>query len=120
MKPIQLTAGTRAVALSFVLAAAVGCGERLSDTSSGTPEPRAASPSAVVIGTAPAEPQAPSQGDTAQTTSPAGAQGELTKREESMERPKEGDSNSFSTLDPTTPQKAKGVNAQELPGRNNP
>ena len=120
MKPIQLTAGTRAVALSFVLAAAVGCGERLSNTSSGTPEPRAASPSAVVIGTAPAEPQAPSQGDTAQTTSPAGAQGELTKREESMERPKEGDSNSFSTLDPTTPQKAKGVNAQELPGRNNP
>lgn len=117
MRPIQWTAGNRAVALSFVLAAAVGCGERLSNTSTSTPEPRAASPSAVVIGTAPAEPKAPSQGDTAQTTSPAGAQGELTKREESMDRPKEGDNHSHSTLDPTTPQKANGVNPQELPGR---
>ena len=120
MKPIQWTAGTRAVALSFVIAAAVGCGERLSETSSGTPEPRAASPSAVVIGTAPAEPKAPSQGDTAQTTSPAGAQGELTKREESTERPKEGDNHSYSTLDPTTPQKANGVNALEIPPRSKP
>lgn len=117
MKPILSTAGTRAVALSFVLAAAVGCGERLSDTSAKPPKPMAASPSAVVIGTAPAEPQAPSQGDTAQTTPPAGAQGELTKREESTERPKEGDNHSYSTLDPASPQKAENVDAKQTPER---
>jgi len=114
MKPIQCT---RAVALSFVLAAAVGCGERLSDTSTKSPKPMAASPSAVVIGTAPAEPQAPVQADTAQTTPPAGAQGELTKREESLERPKEGDNHSYSTLDPKTPQKAENVDAKQSPER---
>jgi hypothetical protein len=113
MKPIQWTAGTRAVALSFVLAAAAGCGERLSDTSTKNPKPLAASPSAVVIGTAPAEPKAPAQGDTAQTTAPAGAQGELTKREESMDRPKEGDNHSYSTLDPASPQKAENVDAKQ-------
>jgi hypothetical protein len=117
MKTIQWTAGTRAVALSFVLAAAAGCGERLSDTSTKSPKPMAASPSAVVIGTAPAEPHAPAQGDTALTTPPAGAQGELTKREESMERPKEGDNHSYSTLDPTSPQKANNVDPQQTPER---
>lgn len=111
MKPIQWTAGTSAVALSFVLAAAAGCGERLSDTSTKSPKPIAASPSAVVIGTAPADPQAPA--DTAQTTPPSGAQGELTKREESMERPKEGDNHSYSTLDPASPQKAENVDAKQ-------
>jgi hypothetical protein len=115
MKTIQWTAGTRAVALSFVLAAAVGCGERLSDTSTKSPKPLAASPSAVVIGTAPADPQA--SADTAQTTSPAGAQGELTKREESMDRPKEGDNHSYSTLDPTSTQKAGNVDPQQTPER---
>lgn len=119
MKPIRWTAGTRAAALTFVLAAA-GCGERLSDTSTKSPKPLAASPSAVVIGTAPAEPQAPGQGDTAQTTSPTGAQGELTKREESVDRPKEGDNHSYSTLAPTTPQKANGVDPQQLPERKQP
>lgn len=117
MKTIHSTAGARAVALSFALAAAVGCGERLSDTSSKSPKPLAASPSAVVIGTAPAEPQGPSQADSAQTTSPAGAQGELTKREESNTRPREGDDSSHSTLAPVTPQKAGGVDPQQTPER---
>lgn len=120
MKTIQWTASTRAVALSFVLAVAVGCGERLSDTSTKSPKPLAASPSAVVIGTAPAEPQAPTQADTAQTTSPAGARGELTKREESLTRPQEGDDSSHSTLAPVTSQKAGGVDPQQLPERKQP
>jgi hypothetical protein len=115
MNPIQWTPGTRAVALSFVLAAAVGCGERLSDTSTKSPKPLAASPSAVVIGTAPADPQA--SADTAQTTPPAGAQGELTKREESQDRPKEGDNHSYSTLDPSSPQKAENVDGKQAPER---
>lgn len=118
MKPIHWKAGTRAVALSFVLAAAVGCGERLSDTSTKAPKPLAASPSAVVIGTAPADPQAPA--DTAQTTPPAGAQGELSKREESVTRPREGDDSSHSTVAPVTPQKANGVDPQQLPERKQP
>jgi hypothetical protein len=118
MKSLQWTNGTRAVALTFALAAAVGCGERLSDTSTKAPQPLTASPSAVVIGTAPAEPQA--QADTAQTTSPSGAQGELSKREESVERPKEGDNHSYSTLDPTSPQKAQNVDSQQVPERKQP
>jgi hypothetical protein len=111
MKSIPRTGAAGAVALSFVLATAIGCGERLSDTSSHTPKPTAASPSAVVIGQAPAEPQA----ESAQTTSPAGAQGTLTKGEESATRPKEGDNHSYSTVAPVTPQKADGVDPQQLP-----
>lgn len=126
MKPIQSTLGARIVALSLVLAGAAACGERLSNTSSGTPTQTAASPSAVVIGQAPAEPpapaaaQAPAQGDTPQTTSPVGARSELSKSAESTQQPLEGNTNSHSTLAPAAPQKAEGVNPQELPARNRP
>jgi hypothetical protein len=116
MKSTHRTVGARAFALTFVLAAALGCGERLSDTSSRTPEPTAASPSAVVIGQAPAEPLK----ETEQTTAPAGARGEVSKREDSLERPKEGDNHSYSTLAPVTPQKADGVDPQQLPERKSP
>jgi hypothetical protein len=108
--------GARVVALTFVAAGLAACGERLSDTSSKTPKPTAASPSAVVIGQAPAEPQA----DTAQTTSPAGAQSTVSKAEESNDRPKEGDNHSYSTVAPVTPQKAEGVDPQQQPERKSP
>jgi hypothetical protein len=105
--------GARVVALSFVIAGLAACGERLSNTSSKTPKPTAASPSAVVIGQAPAEPQA----NTSETTSPAGAQSSVSKVEERNDRPKEGDNHSYSTVAPVTPQKADGVDPQQMPER---
>jgi hypothetical protein len=104
--------GARVIAVSFALAGVTACGERLSNTSSRTPKPTAASPSAVVIGQAPAEPNA-SAPDTAQVTAPAGAQSNVSKAEESVSRPKEGDNHSYSTLSPTTPQKAEGASATD-------
>jgi predicted membrane-bound mannosyltransferase len=103
------TAGARVLAMAFLLAGAAACGERISNTSSGTPKPMAASPSAVVIGQAPAEPT-PASSDTAQVTAPAGAQSDVGKVAESVSRPIEGDNHSYSTVAPTTPQKADGVN----------
>jgi hypothetical protein len=64
----------------------------------------------VVIGQAPAEPQAQPSGETAQTTAPAGARSDVGKTAESVARPIEGDNHSYSTLAPTTPQKADGQN----------
>jgi hypothetical protein len=107
-------AGARVLALMFVVAAAAACGERNTNTSSRTENPP--SPSAVVIGQAPAEPTTASS-NTPQTTSPAGAQGTVSKLDESVARPKEGDNHSHSTLAPTTPQKADGVNHAESPER---
>jgi hypothetical protein len=104
--------GARVLALSFVIAGVSACGDRTTDTradassSSTRILPSDASPSAVVIGQAPSA----TQGDTAQTTPPAGAQGDVSKAAESTARPIEGDNHSYSTLAPVTPQKADGVN----------
>lgn len=124
-------AGARVIALAFLLAGAAACGERSNVSSthgdaatraasngatgngatangdlaaraeySGLP--RDASPSAVVIGTAPAQPT----GDTPETTPASAAQSQLSKAAESQRMPQEGDNHSYSTLDPTSPQKA--------------
>jgi hypothetical protein len=110
-------AGARVLAMMFIVAGVTACGERLGDSTannnsgnSATGLPSNASPSAVVIGQAPAEPQAQPSGDTAQTTAPAGARGDVSARAESVARPLEGDNHSYSTLAPNTPQKADGTN----------
>ncbi len=105
--------GARVIAMTFVLAGVVACGENISDTSARGPSDNPASPSAVVIGQAPVDPAKPA-GDTAQVTEPAGAKGELSKSEESTTRPREGDNHSYSTLDPVTPQKAEGASATDM------
>ena len=69
-----------------------------------------ASPSAILIGTAPAEPS----GDPPGTTPVTAKATEITKQEETREKPQEGD-HSHSTLAETTPQKAEGVDAQAAP-----
>ena len=112
--------GARVLAMMFIVAGVTACGERMTTTSrtettasNTTPEkplPDSASPSAVVIGQAPAEPNAQAAPETAQTTSPAGAQTSISKPYESSGRPMEGDNHSHSTLSPTTPQKADGKN----------
>ena len=98
--------GARVVALLFVVAGAAACdrGDR-----NEVRQPAAASPSAVVVGTLPAEPNT-SKPDTAQVTPPPAAQGEVSKQADSTKRPLEGDDSSHSTLAPVTPQKADGVN----------
>ena len=103
--------GARVLAMMFVVAGVTACGDRLSDNRAKAPSDNPVSPSAQVIGQAPAEPNAASStGNTAQTTSPAGAQGEVSKAAESNSRPLEGDNHSYSTLAPNTPQKADGKN----------
>ncbi len=99
------TTGARVVALLFVVASAAACdrGER-----NEVRQPAAASPSAVVIGTKPAEPN--TTPDTPQTTPPKSAQGDVSAVADSTKRPLEGDEGSHSTLAPITPQKAEGVN----------
>src|SRR5688572_13945188 len=78
-------AGARVLAMMFIVAGVTACGECLGDrtannnsgNSASTGLPSNASPSAVVIGQAPAEPQAQPSGETAQTTAPAGARSDV-------------------------------------------
>jgi hypothetical protein len=109
--------GARVVALTFVVAGLAACGERLSDTSSKTPKPVAASPSAVVIGQAPAEPQADtanatatvgSTGNTAQTQTPSGTT-EVSKSVESSSMPLPGQPNDHSNVAPKASQAAESA-----------
>ena len=112
---IWTLAGARVIAAAFVIAGAAACGERDTNLSSRDADgasqatksglPSDASPSAVVIGTAPAQPT----GDTPQTTSSAEAQSQLSKSQEVNAMPREGDNHSYSTTDPNSPQKAGGV-----------
>jgi hypothetical protein len=108
--------GARVLAMTFVIAGVVAC-DRGDNGKNDVRQPASASPSAVVIGTKPAEP-APAT-DTAQTTavSPA-AQSDVGKQAESTKRPIEGDNHSYSTVAPTTPQKADGVNHNGDGGEN--
>lgn len=116
---IWTLAGARVIAAALVIAGAAACGERdtVSSNANGTNGngvdaraersglPDSASPSAVVVGQAPAE----STVGTSATTPPPGGQSEISKAEQSRGMPNEGDVNSFSTTDPNSPQKAGGV-----------
>jgi hypothetical protein len=106
--------GARVLALTFVIAGAVAC-DRGDNGKNDVRQPAAASPSAVVVGTAPANPA----GETAQTTvvAPEG-RGEVSKAADNTKRPIEGDNHSYSTVAPTTPQKSDGVNHNGDGGEN--
>lgn len=100
--------GARVIALSFVLAGATACGDRLSNTSSKTPPAQAASPSAVVIGTAPAQPS----GDPPGTTPVASANtNEMSKSVESNSMPLPGQPNDHSNVAPKPSQAAEGADS---------
>jgi hypothetical protein len=105
--------GARVIALSFVIAGVAACGERNTTTSGKTPPAQAASPSAVVIGTAPAQPS----GDPPGTTPVASNTTEVTKAEESKAKPQEGDNHSYSSVAEDNPQKAQGKDPQQAPER---
>jgi hypothetical protein len=94
--------GARVLALSFILTGASACGERLSDVSARTPAATPPSPSAIVIGTAPAQPSGDPPG-----TTPVGAQTtEVGKGAESNAMPLPGQPNDHSNLAPNPSQKA--------------
>lgn len=105
--------GARVIALAFVIAGASACGDKLSDVKSGGPSAHPVSPSAQVIGTAPAAPT----GDPPGTTPVAGNTTEVTKHEETTKKPQEGDNHSYSSVAPTNPQKAQGKDPQQMPER---
>jgi hypothetical protein len=103
----RIARGAHWFAAVLLAAGLAACGERISDTRAKAPQPTQASPSAVVVGQAPAEPS----GDPPGTTPVAPNTTEISKKVESQDKPQEGDNHSYSTVAPVTPQKADGVNA---------
>jgi hypothetical protein len=102
----RIARGATWLAALLLAAGLTACGERISDTRANAPAAGQPSPSAVVIGQAPAEPT----GDPPGTTPVAPNTTEISKAEESLAKPQEGDNHSYSTTAPVTPQKAEGVN----------
>ena len=95
-------AAARVLALSFVIAGLTACGDRISNTNTGkAPKAAEASPSAVVIGTAPAQPA----GETVGTTAVAPNTSDLSKKVESVAMPQPGQPNDHSNLAANPSQK---------------
>ena len=102
----RIVRGAHLAAALLLAAGLAACGERLSDTHTKAPPATQASPSAVVVGQAPADPT----GDPPGTTPVAPNTTEISKAEETREKPQEGDNHSYSTTAPITQQKAEGAN----------
>lgn len=115
----RITRGAHNAACLFLVAGLVACGERISDTRVKATEPGKPSPSAVVIGQAPAEPT----GDPAGTSPVSGGTTEVTKSVESNSMPQPGQPNDHSNLSPKgsqranemarTPEEGKAANSGE-------
>ena len=93
-------AGARVVAMAFLIAGLAACDR--DHLSSKAPEPNAPSPSAVVIGTAPAQPT----GDPPGTTPVTGNTSEVTKPVETNSMPQPGQPNDHSNVAPMPSQKS--------------
>ncbi|HUP96366.1 MAG TPA: hypothetical protein VM073_00410 [Usitatibacter sp.] len=101
------TTAARVLALTFVIAGLAAC-DRTSNANNGnTPKAAAASPSAVVVGQAPAAPT----GDPPGTTPVAGnsATSDVTKSVESNSMPQPGQPNDHSNVAPLPSQKADEI-----------
>jgi len=105
--------GARIAAIAFIVGGLAACGDRLSETQAKKAPNTPTSDSAVVVGVAPAQPS----GDPPGTTPVAPNTSDVTKQEESTQKPAEGDNHSYSTVAPTTPQKADGNNPADQPNR---
>ena len=101
----RITRGAHTAACLFLVAGLVACGERISDTRVKATEPGKPSPSAVVIGQAPAEPT----GDPAGTSPVAGGTTEVTKSVEDKAMPQAGQANDHSNLAPKASQRADEI-----------
>jgi len=97
----------QACAAALLFAGLAACDERAPGTTAKSAKPNEPSPSAVVIGQAPADPK----GDPPGTTPVAPNTSDVSKAAESVSRPIEGDNHSYSTVAPATPQKADGKNS---------
>jgi hypothetical protein len=99
-----------ALAFAAALLAAVGLSScdrhHDSDVAGMSGLPASASPSAKLIGVAPAEPT----GDPPGTSPVAANTTDISKAVETTKKPQEGDNHSHSTVAPTTPQKSDGKN----------
>jgi hypothetical protein len=102
----RISRGAYTFAALLLAAGLAACGERLSDTRVKAPDASKPESSAVVVGQAPAAPT----GDPPGTTPVAGNTTEISKTEETTQKPQEGDNHSYSTTAKVTPQKADGVN----------
>jgi hypothetical protein len=104
----------RVTAITFMLALGA-CGERLADTHAKGPAANPASSSAVLVGTAPAQPSGDPPGTTpvaspeTANTPAAHNTSEVSKHEETTQKPAEGDNHAYSSVSPINPQKAGGV-----------
>jgi hypothetical protein len=105
--------GSRVIAMMFIVAGLAACGDRISDTHARTPDATPPSPSAVLVGTAPAQPT----GDPPGTTPVADATTTLPKEEETGRMRTEGQNHAYSSVSPDNPQKAQGIDPQQMPGR---
>ena len=106
--------GTRVLALAFVVAGLTACGDRISNTSAKVPPVTPASPSTVVIGTAPAQPS----GDPPGTTPVAPGTSDLTASVESKAGPQPGQANDHSNVAPKPSQKSGEIAKTESEGKN--
>ena len=106
--------GARVLALSFVLAGATACGDRANNASNKTPPSSAASPSAVVIGTAPAQPTGAEPPGTTPVTN-VNTNSEMSKSVESNSMPLPGQPNDHSNVAPKPSQAAEGADALKSP-----
>ena len=104
--------GARVLAIALALGLAA-CGESLSNTAAATPKAIDASPSAVLIGTAPAQPS----GDPPGTTPVASGTTEVTKAVESEAMPQPGQPNDHSNLAPNASQKAGEIAKSSAQGK---
>ena len=97
----RMLRGAHTLAALFLVAGLAACGERLSDTRSKAPEPIKPSPSAVVIGQAPADPT----GDPPGTTPVASNTTEVSKSVEDKAMPQPGQPNDHSNTAPRASQR---------------
>ena len=105
--------GARVLALSFILAGATACGDRVT-TSSKAPPSQAASPSAVVIGTAPAQPTGAEPAGTSPVNG-VNTNSEMSKSVESNSMPLPGQPNDHSNVAPKPSQEASSADVLKSP-----
>jgi hypothetical protein len=117
--------GARVLALSFVLAGATACGDGVNKTSANGNTtatastdaaglPRDASPSATVIGTAPAQPTGAEPPGTTPVNS-VNTNSEMSKSVESNSMPLPGQPNDHSNVAPKASQEASNADALKSP-----
>jgi hypothetical protein len=97
---------TTALAAAGFIAALAACDRQPHASASTTPQP-----SEQTVNVQPAPPT----GDPPGTTAVDGKQSDVSKEAESTQKPQEGDNHSYSTVAPSSPQKAGGTDGKQAP-----